>query len=389
MRKLTTLTAAAALAVGFGYGGAASADPYADAAVLVYPAGDDCPTAGGFCDTSGDDGDNGADALGMDDSDEHSGAVGTNAAYTSLGFNTDTGLGGVLTLDFTDNACLNLTGDDLQVFEVSHGENYRVDVGIIPGALVTVAASVTGDALVNAGVAFNQVRITALDSVVNTTMGADIDAIECLSPLDVTDITKAFEDHVDDAGNNDEINITGVAFDAQQFKAFSIEITNNTGTNGGFAGLTFIDVVPAEFDLDSDAEDFDNDSTINNDCADNTCDGVEVTVNAADCTATGAEHTNNGNGPAKLQPDIITIDASGLDDTESCEITVWVMTDDDQPGKGRNKTNNGQGPGNPDYTPTSCQDTTIVLNDGVKVFDASMNLLLQDDDSLELTCLFP
>ena len=61
--------------------------------------------------------------------------------------------------------------------------------------------------------------------------------------------------------------------------------------------------------------------------------------------------------------------AGGLDDDDSCEITVWVMTDDDHPGRGNN----------PTWTPTSCP---VTLNDGVKVFDASMNLLLQDDDSL-------
>ena len=55
-----------------------------------------------------------------------------------------------------------------------------------------------------------------------------------------------------------------------------------------------------------------------------------------------------------------------------------MTTDNDHPGKGRNK-DNGNGPGNPEFTPTSCP---VVLNDGVKVFDASMNLLLQDDSSL-------
>lgn len=377
------MTAAAALAVSFGYSGTASADPYADSAVLDYPAGDDCPTAGGFCDTSGDNDDGGTDALGEKNSTHHGGAVNDNTAWTSLGFNTDTGLGGVLTLDFTDNACLNLAGDDLQIFEAFHGETYDVAVGIINGALATVAAGATGDALVNAGVAFNRVEITALDGV-NTTSGADIDAIECLSPLDVADITKAIEHHPDDTVggvDDDQINITSATFDEQQFKAFSIEITNNTGVNGGFAGLTFIDVVPAEFDLDPLPEYLANDALENNVCADGTCDGVQVTDNAADCTASGAEGgaKAKGKGNQKLAPDVITIDASGLDNGESCEITVWVMTDDDHPGRGRN----------PDFTPTSCPDTAVVLNDGVKVFDASMNLLLQDDDSLELTCLFP
>jgi hypothetical protein len=380
MRTLATLIAAAAIAA-FGFTGTAFADPFADAAVLVFPAGDDCPTAGGDCDTSGDDGDNGTDALAAPDHTQHGGGDGTISAFTSLGFNTNTNLGGVLTLDFLDNACLNLAGNDLQVFEVSHGETYDIDVGIINGTLANVAAAATGDALVNAGVAFNRVEITALSGETVPFAGADIDAIQCLSPLDVADIDKVFADHADDPDDINEVDRTTVVNDGIQFKAFDITITNNTGVAGGLAGLTFIDVAPAEWDLDPLEEDDVNGCSGNAEV----CDGVDVTGAAGgglvtDCTATGAEHTNKGNGPAKLQPEIITITASSLDDGESCTITVWVTTDDDHPGKGRTKNNNAaNNRGNPDFTPTSCP---VTLNDGVKVFDASMNLLLQDDSSL-------
>lgn len=184
---------------------------------------------------------------------------------------------------------------------------------------------------------------------------------------------KAFASHITDPDLEDEIDQTAKGGpDVQQFKAFTIEITNNTGIDGGLAGLTFIDAVPAEWDLDGfGGEEAESPVPGNGICVDFACDGVEVLViSDSGCTATGAEHTNSGkSGKPQLQPEIITIDASGLDDTDSCTIKVWVMTDDDHPGKGKN----------PTWTPTSCP---VTLNDGVKVFDASMNLLLQDDDSL-------
>jgi hypothetical protein len=79
---------------------------------------------------------------------------------------------------------------------------------------------------------------------------------------------------------------------------------------------------------------------------------------------TGAEHTNNSNKGKKMLPDIITMTAGGLADGDSCTIKVWVMTE-----KEHKKT----------FAPTDCP---VTLNNGVKVFDASMNLLLQDDSSL-------
>ncbi len=373
MRTLVSLLTAAAIAA-FGFTGTAFADPFADAAVLVFPAGDDCPTAGGDCDTSGDDGDNGADALAAPDHTQHGGGDGTISAFTSLGFNTNTNLGGVLTLDFLDNACLNLAGNDLQVFEVSHGETYDIDVGIINGTLANVAAAATGDALVNAGVAFNRVEITALSGETVPLAGADIDAIQCLSPLDVADIVKDTVSHSDDTGtgHTDDKDTVFFGLNTQQFKAFTITITNNTGIAGGLSGLTFIDATGAEWDLDP-AEEFDVNAC---DGTPEVCDGVDVTSepSAGDCTATGVEHTTQGkSGKEKLQPDIITVTAGGLDDGESCTITAWVMTDlkkgGTRPGRGNS----------PMFAPTDCP---VPLNDGVKVFDASMNLLLQDDDDL-------
>lgn len=343
MRKLATLTAAAALAVGVGFGGAAWAD---DAADTVGASNiNDASCGGGNCPGSAN------DMLGPPD-----------GTWASLGH------GGSVVLNFDDNLCFIVNAsNDVTVTEIGVVEGYAVDVGLQGGALSGNPVNAAGTAAINldaTGLAFfNKIEITddAIASGSGST-GADIDAVECTSTLDVADIDKVFADHANDPDDPDEVDQTTVgAGDVRQFKAFVITITNNTGTDGGLAGLTFIDVVPAEWDLDP---------------AFGGGDGVLVTAGA--CTATGAEHTNNGNGPAKLQPDIITITGMTEDDEASCTIKVWVTTDSDHPGKGRaNKNPNGRG--NPDFTPTSCP---VTLNDGVKVFDASMNLLLQDDSSL-------
>ncbi len=114
-------------------------------------------------------------------------------------------------------------------------------------------------------------------------------------------------------------------------------------------------MVPGEFDLDGDPD------------------------VSGDCTVT----TDNPEGAkkkglSKLEPEFIIIDAGGLADGASCTIEVFVETDSKGFPRGRS----------PAFAPTSCLEDpgTIVLNDGVKVFDGLMNLLLQDDDTLTLAC---
>lgn len=368
MRKLFTLTAAAlALAVfGFATPSQTRADVYADEV-----AGSSGVSALVCCDDPDD-------ALGAPD------AVGTGTGDFA-GFVTIENTG-TLTLDFNDNVCLE-DGDnaspDLRVHEyLGDTENFTVAVGLQGGALsATVngigesAADGDPDELIElngvaAGAFFNQTRITSLNDI-GTAPGTDVDAVECFFTLDLADIVKDYAVHGNDGGTFDEIDQTSPdGFDDQQFKAFTIVITNNTGVDGGLSGLTFIDVVPAEFDLDPVEEDVVNSCDSNGEV----CDGVDVTAadeDVADCTAIGAEGgaKGKGKGNQKLAPDVVTMTAGGLDDGDSCTITVWVMTDDDHPGQGNN----------PTWTPTSCP---VTLNDGVKVFDGSFNLLLQDDDTL-------
>lgn len=352
MRKLATFTAVIALAV-FGFASAANADEYADTVNNFALPDLGCLVGGGTCDVTGDNADGGTDALGAPN-----GNAADNTTFTSLGFDTNLGLGGVLILDFTDNVCLDDgTGAvDFTVNEVVEtAENYSVAIGLQGAALTTLVAAGTGTtSFDNEGVAaFNQTRITALAGPdTNPTGGADIDAVSCLFTLDQADIEKAIV-------GDDDIDI-GVDF--QQSFSFTITITNNTVIDGGLASLNFLDVVPAEFDV--------TDAT------------VTAEPEANDCSASAAEGgaKGKGKGNQKLAPDIVTITAAGLNDGESCTITVDVSTDGDHPGRGNS----------PDFTPTSCPaGGEIVLNEGVKVFDSSFNLLFQDDDTLGLTCVFP
>lgn len=357
MTRLAKLcSASGALALAFALAAPAAADDYADSVV------DSAGITGEACCNDP------ADALGAPD------AVSTTSGFVTI---ED---GGFLTLDFDDNLCFEdgSTAPDLRVHEqLDADETFTVSVGLQSGTLSGSVAgeSETGEELDFFGVApnslFNRAR---LDSTSNggTVPGVDVDAMECLFTLDQADIKKDFADNpLDTTGVEDEIY---AGLDEPQFKAFTITITNDTGVDEAFVGLTFFDVVPAEWDLSPDSEDAFVGS-------DGNSDGVQVTDASdalGDCAVESAEeHTSNGQGN-KLKPEFISLSAEGLADGESCTFTVWVETDQDQPGKGRAK-NRGQGSGNPDFTPTSCP---VTLNDGVRVLDSSGVTLFEDDDSL-------
>ena len=368
MRTLVTFLAVAAIAA-FGLAGTAQADEFADEV-------DGTPTNVSAL-TCCDDPD---DALGGPN------ASGTNTGNFA-GFVTIE-LNGILTLNFKDNLCFedgNGASPDLRVHEfLGDTETFTVAVGLDGGALSSTVAG-NGQSAVNgspgelielnpvaAGAFFNQVQITSLNNI-GAAPGTDIDAVECFFTLDQLDIEKDFAVNPQDGGVFDEIDVrvkgeTGAAF--QQFKAFTIKITNDTGINNAFTGLTFFDAVPAEYDLDPTGEDLANDSTINAVCADGNCNGIAEDANGK-CTVTadvpqGAKAGHGGNKLlTKLEPELLSIDASALLDTEMCTTTVYVKTD-----LGAHKKM---------FTPTSCP---VDLNSGVKVFDALKNLLLQDDDQL-------
>ncbi len=348
--------------------GGAVADPYADS---VDSFDIDNPIA--CCDDPND-------ALGMPD------AAGASLAdfsgfVTLSNVDTDFDGGDRVVLDFDDNLCI-LSGDgapDVQVvgYIPSASETFLAAVaqqgGLFSGA---VAGSEAAGALDFDGIApgpFNRIRVVSTNDA-GAAPGVDVDAVECLYTLDQADIVKMFTDF-------SETTIDVGVDTVQVGYSFTIEITNDTGFDGGLAGLTFFDSVPGEFDLDPDGEDFwASPIPFNNVCVDSNpvCDGVDDSL-ASDCTVT--LDTSEGakkKGKAKLEPEHIYIDASGLNDGDSCLITVFVKTDSKSFPKGKS----------PLYTPTSCPEDPgeIVLNDGVRVFDASMNLLLDDDDMLTLEC---
>ncbi len=157
-------------------------------------------------------------------------------------------------------------------------------------------------------------------------------------------------------------------------------------------GTVIYDVVPAEYNLDPDAEDFENESA--DTCAETDADCDGIWVMAGNCTATPRQPDNSQGGRFK-EPELLTI-IVGSD--ESCTVLVYVVTDGN-PGhwvSGDNFTL---------YEPTSCLafrddgdvllgDTdngdpivdTIALNDGFKDFDpATGDRISGPRGSLQLT----
>ena len=274
--------------------------------------------------------------------------------------------GAALTLDFTDNTCLEdgTVLHDITVFEfVGVAETYNVAAGIAGSVISAKPGDPDGtgptsidlsDTLVNSPW-FNRVVISRSAVPPNS---PDIDAVQCRDGIDfgTAHITKSIN------GDSDITETSKDGFDDVQFFQFEIEVSNPLGED--LSTFTFADTVPAEFDI------------------------VEVAVDltgTGTCTVTndgnfeqkkgGANKPNNPNkGGQKLAPDTVEFVAD-LDQGAVCTLTVTVATDDDQPGKGQN----------PAFTPTSCS-TTLQLNNGVQVFDDLGFLVLIDDDDLVLTC---
>ena len=362
MRTLASLLAVAAIAA-FGLATPAMADPNAD-------------VVESFTTVAGSSG-NGTEATG-----------GVNGSATSLGFN---GGGGALILRFTDNTCLTVaSSNDVTVTEISTiSDDYTIAVGLIGQNLVTDGTG-TGttsfDVSTQAPVAFNRISLTATNDADGDNSGAEIDALTCLNNFD---FGTAFITKTNVGSGNITIQAKGAISNGLQSVVFDITIVNTNGED--LSDIVFEDVLPAEFDLDPVAEDVADGGGIDA-CAsgDGVCDGVMVSggTNPEKCTATGAEHTNQGKSgkPFKLQPDIVSITDITLGDDESCEITVWAMTD--QKSDKTNKVN---------FTPTECNEGSFIfLNEGVEVIDTMGTVetsddvtLFVDDDQIELICTGP
>ncbi len=383
MKRLATLTAAAAFAVAFGFAGTAIAGSVIDFDGL----GDGVVVTDQFKADGAEFSSSPGPAKTLDDAPEA-----TSSPNILVGDPTPFGglFKGPIFMDIVDAVGDPATTNAVCFFLISVGHN---EVTVL--AKDVVPSVVDSEVVRNLGgpqngfanqdfVFLSGAGIARVDMVTTITTfvdgwGIDDVVVDC-SIIDEADIVKATVLHpldIADTIHTGDKDTVFFGLDTQQFKAFTITITNNSGVDGGLGALTFTDATGAEWDLDP-SQDAQGDG--------GDLDGVEVTANSADCTASGAEHTDKGkSGKNKNHPDKITISAAGLDDGESCTITVWVKTDE----------NFAHGPKSqsPDFKPTSCP---VPLNDGVKVFDASnMNLVLEDDDELIFsnlvgnTCVIP
>jgi hypothetical protein len=168
--------------------------------------------------------------------------------------------------------------------------------------------------------------------------------------------------------------IIGIGLPVKQHYIFSINIGDSADVP---EGTVIYDVIPAEYNLDPDAEDFENGGT-DATCDDADCDGIEVS--AGNCTATERQPPNSQGGRFK-EPELLTI-IVGSDET--CTVLVYVETD----GNPGHFVSPGPPPVFTLYEPTSCLafrddgdvllgDTdngdpivdSIALNDGFKDFD--------------------
>lgn len=189
MTTRKTLTALTTLAVVFGYGGAAQADPYADGWVSFNPVSPGTNVDGSSLSTFSDGDTDGIDAIGAPD------WGGSFSQATVLGFDAATE-GGTLVLEFLNNVCQDGPGNDLKIYEAvgstsSFGnESGTVQISNDGGQTFVDIGSVNptdGYELDVAGALpdFDQVRLQATDSAgLNTAAGMDIDAIECLNSVD-------------------------------------------------------------------------------------------------------------------------------------------------------------------------------------------------------------
>lgn len=278
------------------------------------------------------------------------------------------GTPGKVTLGFTDNICFadGTVAPDVSAIGVGFGacDPFRVNIGATTLSPSVDSCDIPISNLFNydmpAGTMFMDMEIEGLSSAGDS---ADFDAAGCLFSLSASDIYKEFEVNPLDTDEAVEIITREKGDKTIQHKAFSITVENNTGMAGAdtFANLIIKDAVPAEYDLDPDAEDFLYGGTDN--CDDGNCDGIDH-GNGNLCTVTASRNKGasaKGKNGNKLEPELLDIDASGLNDAESCTVTIYVMTD-----VGHKKS----------ATPTSCP---VNLNSGVKVFSGTMDLLLQSN----------
>lgn len=180
-------------------------DEWADLAIDIYRVDSGTSSGGAAINTTWDDGDNGNDATGPSNWPPSS-----PSAITTVGIDQKSTLDtsdderGWVILAFTDNVCLDGTGADLHIYDAFGGqsvignESADIDIAIGTGSFAA-AGSVSpglGYALNVSGALtyFTRVRVTATDFAGQLTLaGLDLDAVECLNSVNISDISLAAE----------------------------------------------------------------------------------------------------------------------------------------------------------------------------------------------------
>ncbi len=194
MTTVRTATALATLAIVFGYGGAAQADPFTDSPISVSRVATGTADNGIVLMSLFDDGDNGSDATELSDYNSL-----VYSTYTTLGIDQkgtvdkSDDVGGVLVVAFDDNICLADVGMDLDVYDGGNDESALVEVSndgvnfYRLGEVTPAGYELDADGTVPF---FTQVRITASDrNGLNAagwdfSAGIDVDTVECLNSID-------------------------------------------------------------------------------------------------------------------------------------------------------------------------------------------------------------
>ena len=189
---------------------------------------------------------------------------------------------------------------------------------------------------------------------------------------------------------DDEFGTIGIRLpDAQSF-LFEIKITNEGSPTAAIGAVVF-DVVPAEYNLDPDAEDLvTGPGADDGNCDDaatggfvEPCDGAWSDNNVACMVSTSTSGGGGKKGGVGLEPEFVTIEIGDLDaddDDGMCAIKVAVVTEEN-PASVKKSSDPAK------FEPTGCHafldkngevivDSNgkpivdwIALNDGVKVYD--------------------
>ncbi len=381
VRDLSIAAAMAAMVVAFGFARTAMADAYADSVASFEPVTSGTSASGDALSTSLDQdepAEGGTDAVGSPDARNwrqwrQTVTLGLDQNGTPT---TEDDVFGAIVLDFTDNLCVAIPGDDIRIWEAANNEKYLLEIALNGGAFSSPTMGSGNDEVelldVLDGEVFNRVRITAVDTVGDLNFaGAEIDAVRCLGPIHASDFS---------ATNTGPGSLDFATSGGPQRFHYEITITNNALADGALNDLVAYDALRADFKLDPDGEDFADDGDATNDsCADaGGCDGIAEDMF---CAVTIAPR--NSAGRRQAQPITIGID---LADGASCTTTVFVAYDN-HPAASRGKSFRQHKPKGCDLVTDGDPGVynTTALNDGIKLFDTySGELLFGPKDSIQL-----